>query len=44
MVIEVKIECEQCKKKIVTSGVSYKGKWFCSLKCLKDYKATKQTE
>lgn len=38
MPVEVKIECEQCKQKIVTSGVSYKDKWFCSIKCLRDYK------
>lgn len=36
--------CEQCKKKIITAGLSHKEKWFCSLKCLKDYKANQQTQ
>lgn len=35
------IECEQCKKRIVASGISHNEKWFCSLKCLKEYKVAK---
>ena len=38
MPADTKVECEICKQRILTSGLSYKGKWFCSIKCLKDYK------
>jgi hypothetical protein len=38
MQADVKLECEQCKQKIVTSGLSHKGKWVCSKKCLDEYK------
>ena len=38
MPLEAHIECHQCKQKVITSGLTYKDKWFCSMKCLKDYK------
>jgi len=38
MPADVKIECEQCKQKVITSGLTYKDKWFCSKKCLDEYK------
>jgi len=42
MVVDVNIECEVCKQKIITAGINYKGKWFCSKKCLDDYKKQNQ--
>lgn len=38
MPADTKVECEICKQRILTSGLSHKDKWFCSKKCLDDYK------
>jgi len=34
----VNIQCEICKQKLTASALSNKGKWFCSKKCLDEFK------
>ncbi len=33
--------CQQCKKKIISYGFLTSGYWFCSRKCLKEFRQKK---